>query len=99
MQQRQRRRGDMYGEEINPEDIFNMFFGMQPGGARRHGGFTHVYRQGQQQRGQQQRQDAQGAGFGNFVQLMPLLMLFLFSFLGNQQGGQNLPFRYARLST
>ena len=41
-----------HGAEVSPEDIFNMFFGQPPGGARRrHGaggmGFnTRVYRAG-----------------------------------------------------
>lgn len=80
--------------DIDPEDIFNMFFGMQPARGR-----TYVY---QQQHGQQRRQQQQqyrteaNANYAQLLQLMPLLLLFLFSFLGNQAGRNDLPFRLQR---
>jgi curved DNA-binding protein CbpA len=100
-QMRQRRGGGGGGGyhahgDIDPEDIFNMFFGMQP--QRRQQGRTYVYQQGQQrQRQQQQHQGGGGGGnYAQLVQLMPLLLLFLFSFLGNQAGRNDLPFRLQR---
>ena len=66
-------------QDVDPEDIFNMFFGMQPGVNRR--------RAGGQSRQQQARQQGEGGetnhNLGSLMQLMPLLLLFLFSFLGN----------------
>ena len=80
--------------DIDPEDIFNMFFGMQP-----RGGHTYHYqRRPSQQQQQQQQQYREGANgnYAQLVQLMPLLLLFLFSFLGNQAGRNDLPFRLQR---
>lgn len=95
---RQPTRGHGHGD-IDPEDIFNMFFGMQPQGRGRQQqqrGNTYVYQQGQQQT--QRTQGDGGGNNGNFaqlVQLMPLLLLFLFSFLGNNQR-DDMPFRLQR---
>ena len=100
-QMRQRRGGGGGGGyhahgDIDPEDIFNMFFGMQP--QRRQQGRTYVYQQGQQRQRQQQHHQGGGGGgnYAQLVQLMPLLLLFLFSFLGNQAGRNDLPFRLQR---
>jgi len=64
---------NVYAEELSPEDIFNMFFGMPPGGRR--------------QQHHQRREYAQ-QGDGNvapiqLVQLMPVLLLLLFSLLSS----------------
>lgn len=83
------RRHSMYADEINPEDIFNMFFGMQP--QRGHQRQRQPPPHARQQQGQAQHRQAEG-GFGNLVQLMPLLLLFLFSFLGNTSRAE-VPFR------
>ena len=93
---RQRRGGGraQYQGDIDPEDIFNMFFGMQPARGR-----TYAYQQqhGQQRRQQQQQYRTEGnANYAQLLQLMPLLLLFLFSFLGNQAGRNDLPFRLQR---
>eukprot|EP01043_Picozoa_sp_COSAG02_P014252 COSAG02_NODE_585_length_19988_cov_11.056061_5_plen_195_part_00 len=69
-----------------------MFFGMQPQRGR-----TYHYQQ--QRQGQQQQQYQRQGDAGNYaqlLQLMPLLLLFLFSFLGNQAGRNDLPFRLQR---
>mmetsp|Transcript_2087 Transcript_2087/g.3010 ORF Transcript_2087/g.3010 Transcript_2087/m.3010 type:complete len:448 (-) Transcript_2087:369-1712(-) len=85
-----------HGEEMNPEDIFNMFFGggmpAGMGGGRGGPGFRvystgfgpgfGAHMGGARQRAQQQRQQEQpNVGlFSQFVQLLPLLMLFFLSF-------------------
>ena len=66
-----RRRGHgrhHYEQEINPEDLFNMFFG---------GGLRPRQHQGGQQNGRQQQQ---GLGLQMF-QLIPLVLLILSSFM------------------
>ena len=84
------------GQEVNPEDIFNMFFGggmggmhgmhRGPGGVHfstNFGGMPRGFRQAQQ-RGQQQRQQEQQApGLANLIQLLPLLMIILLSFFNS----------------
>jgi len=79
--------------DIDPEDIFNMFFGMQPQRGR-----TYHYQQPRRQQQQQQQYQRQGdaGNYAQLLQLMPLLLLFLFSFLGNQAGRNDLPFRLQR---
>ena len=82
------------GQNVNPEDIFNMFFGGgmprgahmntggMPGGFRVYSnGFGGVPRQragGQRQQAQQE----QPPGFGAILQLLPVLLLFFLSFFG-----------------
>ena len=98
---RQRRPQQRGHGDIDPEDIFNMFFGMQPqhrGQQRQQQqqqGRTYVYQQGQQRRTTQDAGGGQGGNFAQLVQLMPLLLLFLFSFLGNNQKN-DMPFRLQR---
>lgn len=78
------------GQEVNPEDIFNMFFGGgmpggvhmnmggMPGGFRMYstgfGGMPHGARRGQRQQAPQQ------TGLGALFQLLPVLLLFAMSF-------------------
>lgn len=78
------------GQEVNPEDIFNMFFGGgmpggvhmnmggMPGGFRVYstgfGGMPHGARRGQRQQAPQQ------TGLGALFQLLPVLLLFAMSF-------------------
>lgn len=71
-----------------------MFFGMQPRRGQNYQYRTHSSQQQRQQ--QQQYQEGGNANYAQLVQLMPLLLLFLFSFLGNQAGGRDLPFRLQR---
>jgi curved DNA-binding protein CbpA len=73
-QQQQSRRGGRhhyYEQEIDPNDIFNAFFG---------GGFprAHVYRS--DVRGQHQETN-QAEPLNQLMRLLPLLLLFLFTFL------------------
>ena len=91
------------GQEMSPEDIFNMFFnGMAPGMGRGVGGpGFRVYTTGfgpggfyahnvAQQRGGPQQQQQQHTGWAQFAQLIPILVLFLmsfFSFPGTQDVG------------
>mmetsp|Transcript_36208 Transcript_36208/g.46088 ORF Transcript_36208/g.46088 Transcript_36208/m.46088 type:complete len:374 (-) Transcript_36208:260-1381(-) len=67
-----------YEDDISPEDIFNMFFGVPPSRMRRGGSNFHVYRAGGFPR--QQGQGGSGGGIGQFLQMLPLLALMLFSF-------------------
>jgi DnaJ family protein B protein 12 len=92
-QVRQRRRGGGHHAhgDIDPEDIFNMFFGMQPQRGR-----TYHYQQPQQRQQQQHQRQGDAGNYAQLLQLMPLLLLFLFSFLGNQAGRNDLPFRLQR---
>ena len=84
------------GQEVNPEDIFNMFFGGgMPGGVHMNmggmpGGFR-VYSTGfggmprgggfgQQRRQGQRAQPEPAAGLGALFQLLPIILLFAMSF-------------------
>ncbi|KAL7439872.1 hypothetical protein ACHAXH_006519 [Discostella pseudostelligera] len=91
------------GQDVSPEDIFNMFFGggMPPGAGGGGGGMGNGFRvystgfgpgmafggmhphmrarQQQQQRQRQQQQQADGI-LGTISQLLPLIMILLFSF-------------------
>ncbi len=87
------------GQNVNPEDIFNMFFGGgMPGGVHMNmggmpGGFR-VYSNGfggmpggmprRQGQRQQQAQEPQ-TGFGALLQLLPVLLLFILSFFNGAQ--------------
>ncbi|CAM9817956.1 unnamed protein product, partial [Heterosigma akashiwo] len=72
-----------YEDDISPEDIFNMFFGVPPSRMRRGGSNFHVYRAGGMggrgggggggQAGQQQ------GGFQQLVQMLPIIALMFFS--------------------
>mmetsp|Transcript_36886 Transcript_36886/g.42074 ORF Transcript_36886/g.42074 Transcript_36886/m.42074 type:complete len:344 (-) Transcript_36886:325-1356(-) len=88
-----------HGEDINPEEIFNMFFGggmpMRGGGGR---GF-HVYTNGfgpgvqfgrqQRPRGREQAEQAP-TGLGIIMQFLPFLMIMALSFLNmSDNGGQD----------
>ena len=84
------------GQDVNPEDIFNMFFGggMGGGGMNRgpggvhfstnFGGMPRGFRQQQQRRGQQQQQQQQqeqeAPGMAGLIQLLPFLIIMLLSF-------------------
>jgi DnaJ family protein B protein 12 len=81
------------GQEVNPEDIFNMFFGggggmnRGPGGVHfstNFGGMPRGFRQQQQRRGQQQHQQQQqepeAPGLAGLIQLLPFLIIMLLSF-------------------
>ena len=83
------------GQEVNPEDIFNMFFGGGMGGGGMHRGpggvhfstnFGGVPRQQQQQRrgrtqgGQRPQNEQEGPAMANFIQLLPFLVIMLLSF-------------------
>jgi len=82
------------GEEVSPEEIFNMFFGGGMPGMNQRGGF-HVYRTGfgpgvQFRGGGQPRQrrraggqpgaDSEAPGLGLLLQLLPILLIAALSF-------------------
>ena len=80
-----------YEEEISPEDIFNMFFG---GGGMQGGAGGVMFGRGfppQQHRQPQQHHQQQQAGGGprlaQLLQLLPLLLLFLFSIISMRGSG------------
>lgn len=80
------------GQEVNPEDIFNMFFGGGMGGMHRGPGGVHFstnfggngFRQQQQQqqrrRPGQRPQEPDPPGLANLIQLLPFLVIMLLSF-------------------
>ena len=72
------------GAEMTPEDLFNLFFQGAAGGGVGGHPFRAQFRTFPQSRGfrQQQRQDADGSRgniFQNFLQFLPILVLFLMS--------------------
>ena len=73
----------VYAEELTPEDIFNMFFGMPPQ-QRRPGGMPR--------RQHQQHEVRQGELNISLVQLAPLLLLLGFSLLSSLSLGNELPY-------
>jgi hypothetical protein len=73
----------VYAEELTPEDIFNMFFGMPPQ-QRRPGGMPR--------RQHQQHEMRQGELNISLVQLAPLLLLLGFSLLSSLSLGNELPY-------
>lgn len=88
------------GQEVSPEEIFNMFFGGGMAGGGGMPGF-HVYSNGfgggfggpgmsfrGQPRAQRQAREEPNVGFGNLVQLLPFLLIMLISFfnMGGQTG-------------
>jgi DnaJ family protein B protein 12 len=84
------------GQEVNPEDIFNMFFG--GGGGGMGGGMGgpgfRVYTNGagfgggaQRQRAQAQQPQEAAGGFASIVQLLPLIILLLLSFFNMGDNG------------
>jgi len=73
----------MYAEELSPEDIFNMFFGMPPGAGRRPQGMPR----------QQARPMGQADVNVNLIQLAPFLLLMLFSVISSLPfGGEQTPY-------
>lgn len=94
------RRGRGGAQQVDPEEIFNMFFGGGMNQGFRNGGF-HVYTTGfgpgmqfraarprqNPQRGQQQAEAA--PGFGLLLQFLPIILIAALSFLkfdGNEGG-------------
>lgn len=88
--------GFQHSQEMSPEDIFNMFFqgGLGPGmghtGGRafrmNFGPGGHMFRQ--QRRNQEEEYQAPGQrSWAQFAQLLPIIMLFLFSFFSMNAGG------------
>ncbi len=91
------------GGEVNPEDIFNMFFGGMPMHGAGGRGF-HVYTNGfggqgvqfggarprQEQAAGARPQDPANAGIGALLQLLPFLLIMALSFMNmNSNGGQS----------
>lgn len=84
--------GGMYAEDLTPEDIFNMFFGMPPA-ARRHPHYQqqqHPFHRQARAAHSQRQQDAQWMGL---LQLAPFAMLFLMSLISSLPiGGEATPY-------
>jgi len=80
------------GQQVDPEEIFNMFFGGGMGGGMRRGpGGVHFstnfggmpfrqYQQHQRQRQGQGQAQQEAPGLANLLQLLPFLMIMLLSF-------------------
>lgn len=92
--------GFHHGQEMSPEDIFNMFFqgGMGPGMGGPGGGRAfrmHFGPGGQmfrQRAGRSQEEEYQTQGqrtWGQFAQLLPIILLFLLSFFSMNSGGES----------
>ena len=78
--------GGVYAEDLTPEDIFNMFFGMPPRGHHGGGAARHAHYQ-QQQRARPMQ------GEVNLMQLAPFALLLLFSLLSSLPiGGETTPY-------
>ena len=78
------RGGGVYAEELTPEDIFNMFFGMPPQAARGHA--HHQYRQAPP-RGRPQAQEM------SLLQVAPFALLILLSVASSLPfGGDTTPY-------
>lgn len=91
------------GQEVSPEEIFNMFFGGgMPGGANMRGGpGMHFYSNfgGPGMRGAQFRQrqrdpraqarEEQAPGLGNLLQLLPFLVILAISFMNMSDSGSS----------
>ena len=73
----------MYADELTPEDIFNMFFGMGPPGGHRPRPRQHHYHQHHQHRPQPGVQEFNV----NPMQLLPLLLLLVFSLISSVSFG------------
>jgi DnaJ family protein B protein 12 len=99
------------GEEVNPEDIFNMFFGggMPGGGGRGFHVRTNGFGPGMQFGGGRQQQPRQGAarqpaqepnGMGVIMQFLPFLFILALSFLnyGGDSGQSYTQNRYFSLT-
>jgi DnaJ family protein B protein 12 len=103
-------RGGMHfrpGQEVNPEDIFNMFFGGgMPGGAHMRGGpGVHFASagfggprggfQGAQARrqggGGQRQPEAEASPWQSFVQLIPFLLIMVLSFMNMSDSSYTAP--------
>ena len=86
MQQARQRRGGGYHRqgEMDPEDIFNMFFGIPPGGG--------VHGMPRRQRPQYRQQHTQGEVNMNLVQLLPFGMLLLFSLISSLNLSSDAPY-------
>jgi hypothetical protein len=89
-----------HGQDVNPEDIFNMFFGGGTGRMNAGGPGFHVYSngfrpqraapRGQRPQGQQQgqqQQAAQAPGLGALFQFLPIILILLLSFFNYEDGG------------
>ena len=81
--------GGMYADELTPEDIFNMFFGMPPQGQRRRA----------PPQGFQRRPATQGEALQmNIMQLAPLFMLLFFSLISSINLGDSAQYQLKRSS-
>jgi curved DNA-binding protein CbpA len=87
--------GNMYRGQggVDPEDIFNMFFGGGGGGVRFHQGFPQQRQRQTQHHQQREQQQGPTNPIAQLLQIAPLLLLFLMSFFnGFPAGNTPLPF-------
>ncbi|KAH8064038.1 hypothetical protein JL721_8438 [Aureococcus anophagefferens] len=80
--------GGFHDDDISPEDIFNMFFGVDPGRGRRQAGPARAYPQARRQPPPNQAQQ--------LLQLLPLLLLFALSFFSYPNQYAESPFSLER---
>ena len=77
--------GGVHAEELTPEDIFNMFFGMPPA--------AHRHPQQRQQQYHQRRPQTQAEVNMNILQLAPFALLMLVSLISSLPfGGETTPY-------
>ena len=81
----------VYADELTPEDIFNMFFGMPPQRRSHHQGHGHPqYQQARARQNAHRQQEAQWVGM---LQLAPFLLLLVVSALSSLPiGGEATPY-------
>lgn len=82
-------------EDISPEDLFNMFFGMGPARGRRVNPFHHHHHRQRRDNGQAEQMNPAMS----LWRLLPLLMIFMYTFsIGGvtEHPEANLPFRLAK---
>ncbi len=87
------------GDDISPEEIFNMFFGQMAGS---HNGRRTTFRTNFRPQ-QQRRQNSQPTGenqapasfFMQIVHFLPIILLILFSFLSSPSSDSDLPFSFS----
>jgi len=98
------------GQDVSPEEIFNMFFGGgMPGGMHMRGGpGMHFYSNfggpgmrgaqfggGRRPQQQQQAQQEQAPGLANLMQFLPFILIMALSFFNNVSSGGNAASSYS----
>mmetsp|Transcript_11014 Transcript_11014/g.29828 ORF Transcript_11014/g.29828 Transcript_11014/m.29828 type:complete len:284 (-) Transcript_11014:12-863(-) len=76
----QHRGGGVHPDDLTPEDVFNMFFGIPPGARRQQRHYTYAQPGARRQQGGAARTEASGFAL---VQVLPLLLLLVMSFISS----------------